>query len=110
MRLTQHLICVVITLLCVGCSNIKPIFTESITLSEKQKAAFKLYQTKSRVQIWLFDQAEVRFEGIIIGFDEFMNLVIEDCEEISLKKGSRNYLGRILMKGDNLSLVRSLDT
>ncbi len=50
MRLTQHLICVVITLLCVGCSNIKPIFTESITLSEKQKAAFKLYQTKTEVK------------------------------------------------------------
>jgi small nuclear ribonucleoprotein E len=38
-----------------------------------------------------------------------MNLVMEDCEEISVKKGTRSYLGRILLKGDNLSLIRPIE-
>jgi small nuclear ribonucleoprotein (snRNP)-like protein len=38
-----------------------------------------------------------------------MNLVIDECEEINVEKNTRVYLGRILLKGDNLSLVRPLD-
>jgi len=62
-----------------------------------------------KVQIWLFNQSETRFEGKIIGFDEYMNLVLDDCEEINLTKNNRVYLGRILLKGDNLALIRPKD-
>lgn len=34
-----------------------------------------------------------------------MNLVLDQAVEISLKKGVRNELGRILLKGDNISLI-----
>lgn len=89
---------------------IKPIVSKLNKAIFAQILLFKLYQTKTRVQIWLYDQPETRFEGKIIGFDEYMNLVVDQCEEINLKKEIRNYLGRIMLKGDNLSLVRSLDT
>ncbi|KAH9531067.1 hypothetical protein CY35_19G016900 [Sphagnum magellanicum] len=47
----------------------------------------------------------MRIEGRIIGFDEYMNLVLDEAEEISLKKKTRQPLGRILLKGDNITLM-----
>ncbi|CAI2181049.1 3399_t:CDS:2 [Funneliformis geosporum] len=42
---------------------------------------FKYLQNKTRVQIWLYEQVDLRIEGQIIGFDEFMNLVLDNGEE-----------------------------
>ncbi len=67
-----------------------------------------MFNSKKKVEIWLYDQADIRFEGKIQGFDEYMNLVLEDCEEINKKNNTRVYLGRILLKGDNVSVVREL--
>ncbi|XP_006427727.2 small nuclear ribonucleoprotein E [Citrus clementina] len=39
------------------------------------------------------------------GFDEYMNLVLDEAEEVSVKKKSRKPLGRILLKGDNITLM-----
>lgn len=39
-----------------------------------------------------------------------MNLVMEDCEEVNTKKGTRSYLGRIMLKGDNVSLIRAIES
>jgi len=61
------------------------------------------------VQIWLFEQPEIKFEGKIVGFDEYMNLVLDDSEEFNVKKGTRSHIGRIMLKGDNISLVRAAD-
>lgn len=69
---------------------------------------FRFLQNKSRVSIWLFEQTDVRIEGQIIGFDEYMNLVLEDAAEVSKKKGSNRPLGRILLKGDNISLMQAV--
>jgi len=40
-----------------------------------------------------------------MGFDEYMNLVMDNAEEVNKKKGSRKPIGRILLKGDNISLM-----
>ncbi|KAI8897668.1 hypothetical protein BC833DRAFT_592908 [Globomyces pollinis-pini] len=66
---------------------------------------FRMLQQKSRVSIWLFEQTDLRIEGRIIGFDEFMSVVLDDAEEIETKKGTRKPLGRILLKGDNITLL-----
>eukprot|EP00347_Sterkiella_histriomuscorum_P016917 403351354 len=66
---------------------------------------YKFFQTKSRVEIWLYENADLRIEGKIIGFDEYMNTVLDDAEEIYQKKGNRRKLGRIILKGDNISLI-----
>jgi len=39
------------------------------------------------------------------GFDEYMNLVLDEAEEVSIKKNTRKPLGRILLKGDNITLM-----
>ncbi|EKD19748.1 uncharacterized protein L3040_001906 [Drepanopeziza brunnea f. sp. 'multigermtubi'] len=74
---------------------------------------FKLLQQRSTVQIWLYEQLAIRIEGKIRGFDEFMNLVIDDAVEVKqatkTSAESRRDLGQILLKGDNVSLIQSLN-
>uniref|UniRef100_A0A8C6TE78 Small nuclear ribonucleoprotein E n=1 Tax=Neogobius melanostomus TaxID=47308 RepID=A0A8C6TE78_9GOBI len=44
------------------------------------------------------------------GFDEYMNLVLDDSEEIHMKTKNRKPLGRIMLKGDNITLLQSVTT
>ncbi|CAD6568862.1 MAG: mRNA splicing protein sme1 [Alectoria sarmentosa] len=73
---------------------------------------FKLLQQRSTVSIWLFEQLAIRIEGKIRGFDEFMNLVIDDAVEVKqatkTDEEKRKELGQILLKGDNVSLIQAL--
>ena len=39
------------------------------------------------------------------GFDEYMNLVLDDAEEVNVKAEDRKPLGRILLKGDSITLM-----
>lgn len=36
----------------------------------------------------------LRIEGIIVGFDEYMNVVMDDAEEFHMKTKNRKSLGR----------------
>ena len=72
-----------------------------------QNLIFRFLQNKTRIQVWLFENTDLRIEGRIIGFDEYMNLVLDDAEELSIKKKTRKALGRILLKGDNITLMMS---
>lgn len=38
-----------------------------------------------------------------------MNIVLDDAVEISVKKETRTHLGRIMLKGDNITLIMSAD-
>ena len=67
---------------------------------------FRYLQNKSRIQIWVYEQVNLRVEGQIIGFDEYMNLVLDDAEEVHIKKNTRRKIGRILLKGDNITLIQ----
>ncbi|CEH14952.1 sm-like ribonucleo protein [Ceraceosorus bombacis] len=69
---------------------------------------FKFLQQKTRVSIWLYDNLDFKLEGVIIGFDEFMNVTLAEAEEVHIRKekaGQRAELGRILLKGDNISVL-----
>ncbi|KAI9592847.1 small nuclear ribonucleoprotein-like protein E [Syncephalis fuscata] len=71
---------------------------------------FRYLQNKSTVSIWLYEQHHARIEGRIIGFDEFMNVVLEDAVEVDKKKNTRKDIGRILLKGDNITVIQSVNT
>jgi small nuclear ribonucleoprotein E len=47
------------------------------------------------------------------GFDEFMNLVLDDAVEVTqatkTQEESRRPLGQILLKGDNVALIQMMD-
>ncbi|RVE72407.1 hypothetical protein OJAV_G00042690 [Oryzias javanicus] len=68
---------------------------------------FRYLQNRSRIQVWLYEQVNMRIEGCIIGFDEYMNLVLDDAEEVHMKTKNRKPLGRIMLKGDNITLLQS---
>lgn len=69
---------------------------------------FRYLQNRSRVSIWLYDQVNIRIEGHIVGFDEYMNLVLDEGEEVHIKKHSRKTLGRIMLKGDNITVIQQV--
>ncbi|XP_044580196.1 probable small nuclear ribonucleoprotein E [Cotesia glomerata] len=68
---------------------------------------FRYLQNRSRVQVWLFENINLRIEGHIVGFDEYMNLVLDDAEEYYTKTKVRKTLGRIMLKGDNITLIQN---
>lgn len=68
---------------------------------------FRYLQNRSRVQVWLFENVNLRIEGHIVGFDEYMNLVLDDAEEYHQKTKNRKQLGRIMLKGDNITLIQN---
>ena len=67
--------------------------TAAFTSPPRSNLIFRFLQNKTRIQIWLFENTELRIEGKIIGFDEYMNLVLDDAEELSLKQKTRKPLG-----------------
>ncbi|KAF1913344.1 hypothetical protein BDU57DRAFT_541979 [Ampelomyces quisqualis] len=75
---------------------------------------FKLLQSRATISVWLYENLGMRIEGKLRGFDEFMNLVIDDAVEVTLanpKKETaeeRRNIGQILLKGDNISLIQQL--
>ncbi|XP_065225990.1 probable small nuclear ribonucleoprotein E [Planococcus citri] len=69
---------------------------------------FRYLQSRARVSIWLFENINERIEGQIIGFDEYMNLVLDEAEEVNVKTMNRITLGRILLKGDSVTLIQNI--
>ncbi|ORX37020.1 hypothetical protein BD324DRAFT_624496 [Kockovaella imperatae] len=78
---------------------------------------FTFLQKQTPVTIWLYDNTEFRITGTISGFDEFMNVVISDAVMVyqPKKDGSKDVkpseqLGRILLKGDNITLIQPVQS
>jgi len=88
-------------------TKVQRIMTQPINL------IFRFLQTKSRVQIWLYEHAANGdvLEGQIVGFDEYMNLVLDDCEEVKRVGGAtrRTSVGRVLLKGDSVTMMVKVD-
>lgn len=57
------------------------------------------------MQVWLDDSSEAALEGVILGFDEYMNLVLDEAEEVAAD--GRTSIGRIMLKGDAITLIRN---
>ncbi|EER19284.1 Small nuclear ribonucleoprotein E, putative [Perkinsus marinus ATCC 50983] len=69
---------------------------------------FRYLTEKTRIVVWLYDHKDLRMEGVILGFDEYMNVVLDDAEEVNTKKDTRRPVGRILLKGDNITLMHAV--
>merc|ERR1712244_205345 len=70
---------------------------------------FRFLQNRERVLCWLYENVNTRIEGHIVGFDEYMNLVLDDAAEVHLKRGTIKRVGRVMLKGDNITLIQSMD-
>ena len=60
-------------------------------------------QSKKRVSVALYE-SDNTIEGIIIGFDEYMNLVLDEVTTHE-SSGTVTSLGRILLKGENITWI-----
>eukprot|EP00542_Grammatophora_oceanica_P007246 CAMPEP_0194066622 /NCGR_PEP_ID=MMETSP0009_2-20130614/86125_1 /TAXON_ID=210454 /ORGANISM="Grammatophora oceanica, Strain CCMP 410" /LENGTH=85 /DNA_ID=CAMNT_0038719595 /DNA_START=79 /DNA_END=336 /DNA_ORIENTATION=+ len=80
--------------------NVKKVMTLPINV------IFGHLQKKTRVVIWLYEDCSTKMEGQIIGFDEYMNMVLEDAVEITNNNNKREEIGRILLKGDSITLIQ----
>merc|ERR1712183_550840 len=69
---------------------------------------FRYLQNRTRVVVWLYENVNTRIEGQIVGFDEYMNLVLDEATEVH-KKGGEKKLGRIMLKGDSITLIQTKD-
>jgi small nuclear ribonucleoprotein E len=84
-----------------GNTKVQKVMVQPINL------IFRYLQNRSRVSVWIFENINLRIEGAIIGFDEYMNLVLDDAEEYNVKiPNKRKNLGRIMLKGDNITLIQ----
>ena len=80
--------------------TIKKVMTQAINLM------FDFLKNKERVSIWLYENTSMKLEGQIIGFDEYMNLTLDDAYEVH-KGTQRKSIGRIMLKGDCICLIQS---
>ncbi|XP_057581050.1 small nuclear ribonucleoprotein E-like [Hippopotamus amphibius kiboko] len=69
---------------------------------------FRYLQNRSQIQVWLYEQVNMGIEGCNTGFDEYVNLILDDAEEMHSKTKSRRQLGQIVLKGDNITLLQCL--
>ncbi|XP_055693216.1 probable small nuclear ribonucleoprotein E [Lutzomyia longipalpis] len=86
-----------------GNAKVQKVMVQPINL------IFRYLQNRSRVQVWLYENVNTRLEGHIVGFDEYMNLVLDDSEEVNIKTKNRRPLGRIMLKGDNITLIQNVN-
>jgi small nuclear ribonucleoprotein E len=70
---------------------------------------FEFLKNKEVVRIWLYENSSMQIEGIIVGFDEYMNVVLDSASELIVKTQERKMLGRILLKGDTITLIQRAD-
>lgn len=83
------------------------MFFNLLVMVQPINLIFRYLQNRSRVCVWIFENINLRIEGAIVGFDEYMNLVLDDAEEYNIKTSTkRKTLGRIMLKGDNICLIQ----
>merc|ERR1712173_461150 len=84
-------------------NRVSKVMTQPIQL------CFRFLQNQERLEIWLVDQKYNRIEGVLKGFDEYMNLVLDDAVEVNIKHEDRNKtIGRILLKGENVAAIQQI--
>merc|ERR1712113_232785 len=84
-------------------NRVSKVMTQPIQL------CFRFLQNQERLQIWLVDQKYNRIEGVLKGFDEYMNLVLDDAVEVNIKNSGMNRnIGRILLKGENVAVIQQI--
>ncbi|KAF2863585.1 like-Sm ribonucleoprotein [Piedraia hortae CBS 480.64] len=50
-------------------------------------------------------KSDKEFRGTLLGFDDFVNMVLEDVTEYDLSAGTQNKLSKILLNGNNVCML-----
>lgn len=65
----------------------------------------KFMKDQQRVCVWLVHDTQTKIEGNLLGYDEFMNVVLGDAVEVNTKKKETTKLGKILLRSDNVGVI-----
>ncbi|KAL7696687.1 small nuclear ribonucleoprotein polypeptide e [Lotmaria passim] len=68
----------------------------------------RFMQEHQRVCIWLVHDNNTRLEGNLLGYDEFMNVVLGDTTETNLRTRRSHNLGKILLRSDNVGVIHPI--
>ncbi|GMM53353.1 mRNA splicing protein [Starmerella bacillaris] len=66
---------------------------------------FLFMEKRAKVKVLLAEEPKSSVSGILTGFDEYMNLVLSEAEQIDHKTGEVRKLGSMLLKGDCVSMI-----
>ncbi|KAA8913512.1 LSM domain-containing protein [Sphaerosporella brunnea] len=55
-------------------------------------------------RIWVVMKSEKEFSGTLVGFDDYVNMVLEDVTEYE-PTGEQNRLSKILLNGNNICML-----
>ncbi|KAF1824215.1 putative U6 SNRNA-associated SM-LIKE protein LSM5 [Dissoconium aciculare CBS 342.82] len=56
--------------------------------------------------IWVIMKGDKEFSGNLLGFDDFVNMVLEDVTEYDRTNKVEKKLPKILLNGNNICMVR----
>ncbi|AFP65304.1 small nuclear ribonucleoprotein E (nucleomorph) [Chroomonas mesostigmatica CCMP1168] len=76
-------------------------------ISQPINLLFRFFQNRNLISITLQNAKLNTIIGIILGFDEFMNIVLENAFEIN-SSGKNIFLGHIMIKGDCIAIISDL--
>lgn len=70
-----------------------------------QNLIFRFLQTRQRVEVWLYAATDIRMRGFIVGFDEYMNVVLDEAVEVSVKRKTYVWVDERQLAAGNSHLV-----
>jgi len=76
---------------------------DSSLMVDMSETATKIFEQSLNQLVLVKLRGERAVRGELFSFDEHMNLVLEDAEEISISEERK--LGTIIVRGDNVVLV-----
>lgn len=68
----------------------------------------RFMQEHQRVCVWYVHDNHVKLEANLLGYDEFMNVVLGDTTEINLRTNQTQHLGKILLRSDNVGVIHPI--
>jgi small nuclear ribonucleoprotein E len=85
-----------------------PNVTEKRVKQTPDHVIHSFLKEKQKVRVWLMHDNRTRIEGVLVGYDEFMNLILENASEINCKSGSAVPIGKIILRGDTVGLIHAV--
>ncbi|KAK2755493.1 RNA-binding protein lsm5 [Arachnomyces sp. PD_36] len=56
-------------------------------------------------KIWVVMKGDKEFSGTLLGFDDYVNMVLNDVTEFDYATGSQSKISKILLNGNNICML-----
>lgn len=85
-----------------------PSNTNARQMLRPANVIYNFIQENKRVRVWLVHDAQLQVEGVLVGYDQFMNIVLDDAVEVDLKRNEITKIGKMLLRSDNVGVVHPI--